>query len=52
MKTQNQTLASIFNTVKQFNDVKTNNVITSISSSYNSCCSVATASEITNSLNH
>jgi len=38
MKTQNQTHTSIFNSVKQFNDVKTNNVTTNISSSYNPCC--------------
>ena len=36
MKTQNQTHALIFNTVKQFNDVKTNNVTTNIS--YGPCC--------------
>ena len=38
MKTMNQTLPQIFNTVKQFNDVKTNNVITNISTSYHPCC--------------
>ena len=38
MKTQNQTPALIFNSVKQFNDVKTNNVATSIISFCNPCC--------------
>lgn len=38
MKTTIETLALVFNTVKQFNDVRTNNVITNISSSYNPCC--------------
>lgn len=38
MKTQNQTHASIFNSVKQFIDVKTNNVTTGIMPSCNPCC--------------
>jgi hypothetical protein len=38
MKTQNPTHTPIFNSVKQFNNVKTNNVATSIIVSYNPCC--------------
>ncbi len=38
MKTMNQTLPQIFNTVKQFNDVKTNYVITNISIANSPCC--------------
>ena len=38
METQNQTPTSILNSVKQFNNVKTNNVATGIMSSYNLCC--------------